>query len=498
MDFHTYNDDLNDDSVLHIFVTNRSNDSSGSVGASTYVANLQSYQDHDADWFSKNPYLGCAINASEGQGFGNNSTHRVYIRLRSRPIPLEELLLPAVNIHILAKDSDTWKFDYTMTITLDDGTVLPPFSSNIEGLTGLVLDQDNRNYYGICSEVQPIPPRTIPVTDSVLTGVTIEFNTHDDDKNNDTGLGIHIVNRLSATASQDISVVNNVAPGRDVPRFRRYLQTLRSSARLQCHFPAGHGPADRLHQHRRRHGPVDLRLPRDVLLRPGPALFVDGVRGRARSGSSQAHGGLQRTRLSHALLSVPAAELRTGPASTRRSRSTSSGRSSRNCSTAGRRSGARIRSSRSSSTARLNSATPYRRRSWISSSSSTILRPRTHRFSVLASRWVRPTRTTCPSWDSSPRGSGSGFTSTTSTSSPSLSASTRATARHRSRWIFSSRRAVRRRSPGPLPSTSPSSRSGSGSPSATTSRPMPSTSWAGWTTSTASRTRSNRTVLATR
>ncbi len=234
MDFQTYNDDLNDDSVLHIFVTNRSNDSSGFVGASTFVANLQSYQDHDADWFSTNPYLGCAINASEGQGFGNNSTHRVFIRLRSRPIPLEELLLPAVNIHILAKDSDTWKFDYTMTITLDDGTVLPPFSSNIEGLTGLVLDQDNRNYYGICSEVQPIPPRTIPVTDSVLTGVTIEFNTHDDDKNNDTGLGIHIVNRLSATASQDISVVNNVAPGETFPdsgdTYRRFDLPLASNA----------------------------------------------------------------------------------------------------------------------------------------------------------------------------------------------------------------------------------------------------------------------------
>jgi phospholipase C len=234
MDFQTYNDDLNDDSVLHIFVTNRSNDSSGFVGASTFVSNLQSYQDHDADWFSTNPYLGCAINASEGQGFGNNSTHRVFIRLRSRPIPLEELLLPAVNIHILAKDSDTWKFDYTMTITLDDGTVLPPFSSNIEGLTGLVLDQDNQNYYGICSEVQPIPPRTIPVTDSVLTGVTIEFNTHDDDKNNDTGLGIHIVNRLSATASQDISVVNNVAPGETFPdsgdTYRRFDLPLASNA----------------------------------------------------------------------------------------------------------------------------------------------------------------------------------------------------------------------------------------------------------------------------
>ena len=31
--------------------------------------------------------------------------------------------------------------------------MLPPFSSNINGLTGIVLNQDNRNYYGICSEV---------------------------------------------------------------------------------------------------------------------------------------------------------------------------------------------------------------------------------------------------------------------------------------------------------------------------------------------------------
>ena len=217
IDFHTYDDDLNSDSLLHVFVKNRASDSSDSAGSSTYVANLQDYQDHDADWFSKNPYLGCAVNASQGQTFGDNSTHRVNIQLRSKPIPVEELLLPAVNIHILAKSSDTWKFDYTLTITLDDGTVLPPFSSNINGLTGIVLNQDNRDYYGVCSEVRPVAPRTPPATDSVLTGVTIEFHTHDDDKNSDTTLGIHIVNRISATASQDISVAADVATGQTFP-----------------------------------------------------------------------------------------------------------------------------------------------------------------------------------------------------------------------------------------------------------------------------------------
>src|SRR5205823_9319036 len=79
------------------------------------------------------------------------------------------------------------------------------------------LNQDNRNYYGICSEVRPIPRRTTPDTDSILTGVTIEFHTHDYDKNSDTTLNIHIVNRLSATASQDISVATDVAKGQTFP-----------------------------------------------------------------------------------------------------------------------------------------------------------------------------------------------------------------------------------------------------------------------------------------
>src|SRR5215469_13580010 len=217
IDFHTHDDDLNSDSLLHIFVKNRSSDSSGSGGPGTYEANLQDYLERDADWFGKNPFLGYAINASQGQTFGNNSTHRVNIQLRSKPIPVEELLLPAVNVHILAESTDTWKFDYTLTITLDDGTQLPPFNSNVNGLSGIVLNQDNRNHYGICAEVRPIPPRTRPVTDSLLTGVTIEFHTHDDDKNSDTTLNIHIVNRLSATSSQDISVATDVAKGQPFP-----------------------------------------------------------------------------------------------------------------------------------------------------------------------------------------------------------------------------------------------------------------------------------------
>lgn len=51
IDFHTLDDNLNDDSLLHVFVKNRSSDSSSGGGATTYEANLESYQAHDTDWF---------------------------------------------------------------------------------------------------------------------------------------------------------------------------------------------------------------------------------------------------------------------------------------------------------------------------------------------------------------------------------------------------------------------------------------------------------------
>ena len=95
--------------------------------------------------------------------------------------------------------------------------MLPPYNSNINGLNGIVLNQDNRDYYGICAEVRAAPPHIPPAIESILTGVTIEFNTHDDDKNADTTLNIHIVNRLSATESQDISVANDVDHGQSFP-----------------------------------------------------------------------------------------------------------------------------------------------------------------------------------------------------------------------------------------------------------------------------------------
>ena len=162
IDFHTHEDDLNDDTLLHIFVKNRSSDSSDSGGPGSFEANLQDYEEQDGDWFGKNSFLGFAVNASQGNKFGNDSTNTVNIQLRSKPIPFEEpSLLPEVNFHILAESSDSWKFDYTLNITLDDGTQLPPFNSNINGLTGIILNQDNRELLGNLRRVPPdVPARS--------------------------------------------------------------------------------------------------------------------------------------------------------------------------------------------------------------------------------------------------------------------------------------------------------------------------------------------------
>jgi hypothetical protein len=98
---------------------------------------------------------------------------------------VDEIVLPVVNIHILT-DEDRWIFDYTVKFTFHDPSSTaaaadPSFSysSNVGGITGIILDQDNRNYSGICSEnplrTLPLPALPNPVTNSVLKRVMLEW-----------------------------------------------------------------------------------------------------------------------------------------------------------------------------------------------------------------------------------------------------------------------------------------------------------------------------------
>jgi phospholipase C len=222
--FNTYNDNLDHDTVLHVFVKNRraaklrGDSASTSLATTNYIEDKLAYDEKALAGTSDfNPFLGFAENLTGGQELQNNSTHTFNIPPRA-PIPLEEVGLPVVNIHILPNGNDRWMFDYTITFTFDDGRSFSS-SSNVNGVTGIILDQDNRDYAGICTENPfiPLPDAPKPSTDAVLKRLVLEFHTlnndDDDNKDFDTKVNVHIVNRLSATASQDIAVVSDILPG---------------------------------------------------------------------------------------------------------------------------------------------------------------------------------------------------------------------------------------------------------------------------------------------
>jgi hypothetical protein len=216
--FNTHNDNKNNSTVLHVFVKNRSNTSSTPEGATDFISNLLAFRRHEQTPWDINPYLAHAVSLAQGTSFDDPSSHTFDIPLRSAPIPLDEIVLPVVNIHILPDGNDRWIFSYTVTFLFDDGRSFSA-SSDTNGVTGIILDQDNRNYSGICVEnpfiTVPLPAK--PGTGAVLTEVTLAFATHNDDKKPDTQLNVHIANRLSASSSQDIAIGLNLLKGRGFP-----------------------------------------------------------------------------------------------------------------------------------------------------------------------------------------------------------------------------------------------------------------------------------------
>lgn len=223
--FNTHSEDDKDhDTVLSVFVKNRSSDTSFSENSSDFISNHMAYEQCDsAGIYDVNPYLARLENVSPGDGFGNGSSHSFNLELRTAPIPCGEIVLPVVDIHILPNGNDTWVFDYTvMFYFAEPGNQSDPnhvydfgFFSNANGVTGIILDQDNRNYSGLGTENPHAISTTFasPSIDSLLTEVRLDFYTHNDDKDNDTQVDVHIVNRVNATVNQDIAIATNILAG---------------------------------------------------------------------------------------------------------------------------------------------------------------------------------------------------------------------------------------------------------------------------------------------
>jgi phospholipase C len=207
--FTTHDDNKDFDTVLHVFVKNRLNTTDGSDQNNTFISNLlasQRYLDTgDLGDRAGGPYLAYGIGLAADQEFDDPSTHTFDLTLMPDPVTLDDIVLPAVNVHIVPNGNDRWIFDYTVTFSFDDNTS-STFSSSDAGLPGVILDQDNKNYSGICAELRPLPAPARPVTKSFLRKVTLDFVTHNDNKDGDTRLDVAIVNRLDATSSTAIAV----------------------------------------------------------------------------------------------------------------------------------------------------------------------------------------------------------------------------------------------------------------------------------------------------
>lgn len=214
--FHTHDDDRDPDTILHVFVKNRSSTTATSDGGSDYISNLLAFERFEQEFRDgkpdKNPYLGYGKSLSEGRVLDDGSTHTFDIDLRTMPVPLEEVVLPAVNIHILPKGDDTWRFDYSIAFYFDDDRWYS-YSSTDVGLDEVILDRDNRDHYGICVENPFNAVPFVPAFDSasVLTGATLRLHTHDSEKAAGTKVAVKLFNRLPDSSMQllaEVDVVN--------------------------------------------------------------------------------------------------------------------------------------------------------------------------------------------------------------------------------------------------------------------------------------------------
>jgi phospholipase C len=217
--FDTHNDDKSRFSVVHVFVKNRDNTTATPEQASDFISNKLLYERYlpggDLHDHGRNPYLATGIGLSPADPFDDPSSHTFTLQLRPDPIPLEEIVLPAVNIHILPSGNDRWIFNYTLRFTFDDGSFFF-FSSADAQLPGIILDQDNRNYSGICTEnpMLPEPARITPVTTAVLQSVRLDLSTHNAGKDGDTRLDVFIDNRVNGSVFSRIVDAPDIFSGK--------------------------------------------------------------------------------------------------------------------------------------------------------------------------------------------------------------------------------------------------------------------------------------------
>jgi len=211
-------DGKNDTTVVHVFVKNRLNTTQTPETITTFIGSKLDHERYlpggDLDDNGKNPYLGVGIGLAADLSFEPGEEHSFDLDLPPVPVDRADIMLPTVSVHILPDDGDRWIFTYTVTLSFDDGSFFD-FSPADVVVEGVILDQDNKDYYaiGVENPFLPTPVAPVPSTTAVLDKITIDFATHNDDKNDSTGLDVRIGNRRSGGEVDLLAVQLDMLPG---------------------------------------------------------------------------------------------------------------------------------------------------------------------------------------------------------------------------------------------------------------------------------------------
>jgi hypothetical protein len=123
--FDTHDEGKDHDTVLHVFVKNRRGDSSTPERQQDFLSNLAAWRRHaQLGSAEKNPYLGFGEYLGQDTAFEASSSHTFDVSLRAGSIPVEEIVLPVVDVHILPNGHDRWAFSYTGDVHLQRRPVL--------------------------------------------------------------------------------------------------------------------------------------------------------------------------------------------------------------------------------------------------------------------------------------------------------------------------------------------------------------------------------------
>ena len=117
--FNTHGDEKADSTIVHVFIKNRSNTSSTPESHPDFIANWLDEKRYEPDGdlldLVGTPYLAFGIGLGAGQSFVAGSSLTFDLSLGAFDINADEIVLPAVSVHIVTDGDDQWTFDYLVT-----------------------------------------------------------------------------------------------------------------------------------------------------------------------------------------------------------------------------------------------------------------------------------------------------------------------------------------------------------------------------------------------